>query len=555
MSERTDKPECADSAKPADDRQFPCATDPASGIPLATSKAAAVVRGPEGRTDEEEVDPKLRAACVALVLGFVVTIAAFALIDFDPRSRLPSIGDPGKIPGSLGPMPGNKVILGITPRKEGELRVYFVGASETYALPYEPPGVASYGFQLGAGLRAVLGREDVHARAEGNPALDSPQIVEQALKIVAYGSPTTIVLVVGANEYLNRIVLGRPMSPDEIAGRIGDRSSLSRVAWYELEDWIRSQESLAGLLRSKNSTAFGQGGFVGFTRQARPGWPAIRGLPVGQRDTTLLVERLRAQIRRLHRACEEKGCELVLALSLHGMDGARPWCSHVGSTPKELNALLQQSFDDPQRADIAKLDAWLSTNPDRADLHYGRARALRAQGRGSEARVEFERALDLDIAPLHQTREIRELLVAEAKALGIVHIDLNDAFRDEHGVTGPDDFLDYAHLTLEGHRRLARWLARKFAGKQLPELPDGWEAKFDAATKAYCSAYVTKSSIELAQARMSLNLGRYYMVFGNFRDALPHLEVAEGGLRGKDEGDGPLRDLEFCREKLAEVGR
>jgi hypothetical protein len=182
---------------------------------------------------------------------------------------------------------------------------------------------------------------------------------------------------------------------------------------------------------------------------------------------------------------------------------------------------------------------------------HARAKIWRAQGR-KEAGAEFRRALDLDLAPLHQTREVRAALQAEAARLGISFLDLNDAFVDVLGVTGPERFLDYAHLDLEGHWQLARHLARTLQGNLLPPLPEGFEAKFDGGMREW-SAAIQAESIRLARARMSFNLGRYYMAFGNFRDALPHCERAARLLA--DEGPGAGEDLEFCRRMLAESGR
>jgi hypothetical protein len=486
-------------------------------------------------------------ALAKLGAAFVLLAVALHLLPDDPLARLPAIGQPAEVLGSFADL----VRDGKTrPRQPGEERIVFVGASETFALPYKPDGLCGYAFYLGAGYVRATGRRDILIRGEGTPALDSVQVAAQAKRVLEQGDATCIVLVVGANEFLNRIVLGKPLLPDSALERIGRAGGVARRLFEHGEEVLR-RCGLSGLLESGSSVP-GTGNFLALTRRASPGRPALRGLPIGSRDSRLLLERLRAQVRGLHAACELRGARFAVALSLHGLDGAPPWCSEVEPGPRQLTELLTSVLREPDPARLAEIEGWIARLPERADLRHARAKLLRALGRAAEARAEFLAALDLDLGPLHQTSQVREALRAETAALGVPLLDLSEALLAEDGITGPRWFLDYAHADVEGHRRIALWLARTQQGKLLPPLPDDWQGRFTGGMDEWGKFLIPRSA-ELAPARMSLNLGRYYMVFGNFRDALPHLEIAARDLGQAGEAQ-PGQDLEFCRTKLAEAG-
>ncbi len=89
------------------------------------------------------------------------------------------------------------------------------------------------------------------------------------------------------------------------------------------------------------------------------------------------------------------------------------WSGHLAEAEKEYVEILNVSRNDPDnwmglagvysregRADEAlrALDNAVELDPKRTDLHAARARALRATGQQSEARMEFQKALNLDPA-------------------------------------------------------------------------------------------------------------------------------------------------------------
>lgn len=89
------------------------------------------------------------------------------------------------------------------------------------------------------------------------------------------------------------------------------------------------------------------------------------------------------------------------------------WSGNLAEAEKEYLEILKASRNDPDNwmglatvylregralEALKALDAAVELDPTRADLHAARARALRAAGKRNEARLEFQRALNLDSA-------------------------------------------------------------------------------------------------------------------------------------------------------------
>ncbi|MCB9880930.1 MAG: SGNH/GDSL hydrolase family protein [Planctomycetes bacterium] len=500
---------------------------------------------------------------MSVVLGFVVTNLAARVLDDDPLAELPQLGVVPPIPGSL-TWPTN---VALVPRKTGEERIYFVGASETVAMPYEPLGHVSYANLLGAGLQRVLGRSDVHVRADGGIALDSPQLAEQARKLLQFGDPTSIVLVVGGNEFLNRLPLTEPMRPDGAFARAIDFSGSTVRIFDTVAGWLMRQSFWPG-----ETFAHASGNVSGFdrlVREAAPERPALRGLPIGASDRELMLDRLASVVRGLAASCRERGVRFVLALAPQGYGVQPPWCSAlrpsdgVRDLPFDLAKALEAgrvkgSTGMPKLEDI---DRAIRAYPERADLRHLRGLSLAHAGDAEAARVAFDNALDLDKAPLHRTRAVVARLEQLARELGHELLRIDGAF-DGAGVFAGEDaralFVDYAHPTIEGHRRIAHWLARSALPLLLPGLDvrdglaDGPEF---AAGVSTIIASVTERSRVRARGTMFRTVGSYYMCFGNFRDALPVLEeslqVFEMWAQRDDATDEDRTDVVKARDDVA----
>lgn len=509
-----------------------------------------------------------------LLAGFVSANAVARLVEDAPLTKLTQLGVVPPIPGSL-VWPSN---VALVPRKQGEERIWFIGASETVAMPYEPQGRVSYGNLLGVGLQAGLGRPDLHVRADGGIALDSPQLADFARKLLEYGDPSAIVLVVGGNEFLNRLPLTAALRPDGAVQVALDFAASTRRIFEAAAHWIEARDFYPRA--AFEAPATNVAGFDRLVREAAPERPALRGLPIGDADRELMLGRLEATVRALAADCERRGVRFLLALAPHGYGVQAPWCPVQRPAPLELPFDLRAALHDDVTAvpglTLAALDRAIARWPERADLRHVRGRFLRATERPGPARVAFDNALDLDLAPLHRTRGVIARLDALARDLGHDLLRLGQAFEGASQDEVRRSFLDYAHPTIEGHRRIARWLAKERLAALLPTTAGTVKAAqgtavideraFDEAVSTITAA-VTERSRERAAGVLQRTVASYYMCFGNFREAAVALAEArrvfeawaargdatdedrDDAKRARDEHERCLRALDAAREE------
>ena len=447
----------------------------------------------------------LFAGCLTAVLAGQLWVPSG-----DPLDQLGQVGEQLPHPLSV----GSPTFL-MPAKPEGEVRAFVVGASLTYGLPYEPEAVTSYATLLSVGYRAVLDRQDIHVRPEARPAWTSEQILEKAGQLLAW-NPDLLVVVLGTNEYVNRIVHGKALLAEGMLARVEESVAHGQHLWAAFSREVLGEAVAAG----------GGGDFAALLRKTRPGHPAMGGLPIGPRDRRLLLDRMQRGIRELHARCKKAGTRLVLAHSAQDLKSFTPWCNDLDGPVPEVDRLIDQVWRVPAPAFLPEVEALLERYPARADLHQARGRLLLAAGRKEEARAEFVRSLDLDLAPLHHTSDIREALAEVAESEGLTLLDLNDALVDEDGIPGGERFLDAAHVDLEGHRHLAMHLAQRLQGQGLPPLPDGWEERFEHAIHDHQVENVSDETKETGRARIAFNGAKYLLFFGNFRDALHSFERA-----------------------------
>lgn len=181
-------------------------------------------------------------ALMGLVLGFVLAACAgwLWIPTPDPLQQLGKVGEQMSLPLS-----GTKPTFLPLAKPKGEFRAFVVGASLTYGLPYEPEAVASYATLLSVGYRALLGRTDLHIRPEARPAWDSGQILEKAEQLLVY-HPDLILIVLGTNEYVNRIVYGKALLPEGLRARVEEAATRSRFLWQRLGEKVLGAKGGSG---------------------------------------------------------------------------------------------------------------------------------------------------------------------------------------------------------------------------------------------------------------------------------------------------------------------
>ncbi len=471
--------------------------------------------------------------------GFLVSLFLLNLLLTDPTPEMPALAAPGPSMPAFQGLPRR--------RRPGEIRLFVVGASLTSGYPYQPPGAASYATLLEKGLAALFPGRPVTCRPAAIPALDSPRLVEIVREALRF-SPSLVCVALGSNEYANRIFFGRPLVPGGIRGKAEDWFSRARLlfkaAWRLLP---------GGKVKASREV---QARIAGRILRARPGRPGLGGLPVGRPDRRLLLGRLGASMEEMSRACARKGVPLVFLAAAHNLGGSWPWSDLGKAGRKEADRLVAAFRRGTGGGLLPLVESAFRKYPERADLAFLEGLLLTRRGLERKAREAFERARDADGVPMHLTGPVLEKIRETARNLDRPFLDLNLplARKKDGPIPDPGLFLDYGHLDLEGHRRLALFLARRLSALGLlPPLPAGWTGRFRAAVKAHLAAKITPGSARGARPNLAWANGNFFMLFGNFRDALPLLERAfREGATGSLEADFPFAfNLLFCAYTLA----
>ncbi len=471
--------------------------------------------------------------------GFLVGLLFLNYFLRDPSPEMPALAAPG---------PSMPAFQGLSPkRRPDEIRIFVVGASLTSGYPYQPSGAASYASLLEKGLASLFPGRTVTCRPAAIPALDSPRLAEIVREALRH-DPSLVCVALGSNEYANRIFFGRPLVPARIREIAEDRISRARLLFKALWRLLPG-----GKVKASRQV---QRRIAGKILEARPGKPGLAGLPVGKADRRLLLGRLGRAMEEMSRACAEKKVPLVFLAAAHNLAGSWPWSDLGRKGAKAADRLVGLYRRGETRGLLPRVQSALKKYPDRADLAFLEGLLLEKKGKNREARDAFEKARDADAVPMHRTGPILRRIRESARRLGRPFLDLNLplAAGRAGGIPGPGLFLDYGHLDLEGHEILALFLARRLSSlKLLPPLPPGWETRFRKKVRAYLDQTITPASLRGARPNLSWANGNFFMLFGNFRDALPLLERAfREGATGSPAADLPFTfNLLFCAYTLA----
>ncbi|HLU40486.1 MAG TPA: hypothetical protein VK081_13970 [Planctomycetota bacterium] len=465
----------------------------------------------EAMGDEAMSDPRARPpfplrTCLHVALGFVGAAAAFHLWPHDPCAVL----DP--VTGVEDPLGMHEELR--RPKEPGEIRVLFIGASLTFGYPYGLQ--ASYATLLEVGLRAVFPDRRLVIKPIAKPAIDSTRVAEMVVGVLP-AQPDAVFADFGGNEIGARIFLGRNLLPDDWLGRLADHGTRARGAFLALATRDRAKDAFAGedVLQT----------ILGRLLDARPARPLVGGLPVSARDRDLLAERTRQSMRRMAAATRAAGVPLVFLVSPYDLAGSWPR-GMVEQVPAIDAAVLAHQRGTPVSPETA--EALAAAHPDRADVQFLLGKVLLARGEQERARAAFERARDLDPAPLHTIGEVARAMAEEGRALGldVLHPDAATC-REGSDIPDPTCYLDPAHWNLEGASLGAAFFARALAGRGIvPPLPPGWRDVFDRAVRDYLDRTVPEARRAWCKAEMERATGAYHMLFGNVRDAV--LPLADG---------------------------
>jgi len=225
-------------------------------------------------------------------------------------------------------------------------------------------------------------------------------------------------------------------------------------------------------------------------------WKKVRRQALELREDPAQFEQVKAHYRHtlsyMSDKAERLGIPLFLAtvpvnlrdwlptVSVNRLEGAalQSWEKHYGLAQREL--ILERFTESSEGFARA-----IQMEPEHAETHFWRARALESRGDTPEALREYSLARDLDYNPFRAISDfnatVRDI---SNQASNTSLVDLDQEFMENSitGVPGFDLFLDYVHPNTFGNRIITEAIYRAFRGhrtllahlKRSPDVsPDG----------------------------------------------------------------------------------
>jgi lysophospholipase L1-like esterase len=372
--------------------------------------------------------------------------------------------------------PGFRPVEITEQRPEGALRVVVLGGSTTFGLYVGAE--AAFAARLEDGLRAGSGEREIEVINLGCPGWATDRILN-ALDAVLALEPDLLLMYTGHNEMLEGWVGSVPgLTP---ATRL--RAALLRAS--TLFAWLDYALS-ASLRRVEQEMSFEE---MAAVRVGNIPTFDPRGVPEGELEppgpdfVRYTVERYAANVARIIERARRAGVPLLFVLpvanlldpptiSLHapGFEAVDEFEAELG---KAREALGQGRLD----AGLRALEQATALSSGHAMAHYRYASALKRAGRTPEARIEYQRALDLDVRT-HRITSAHEAAVIEVlQALDADWVDLRPLFHEDlDRERARRLFVDHLHPTELGHERIAARLEPE-AGRLLGLAPGAGEGR------------------------------------------------------------------------------
>lgn len=333
-------------------------------------------------------------------------------------------------------------------------RVFAVGGSTTAGRPYDHrvafPGWLERFLETADPSRSW---EVVNAGAISYASYRVALVMQELVRF----QPDLFVIYTGHNEFLEERsysdIIHQPPWRRELAFRLG-RSRLATVARSRLD---RLNKAIPPSLSAEVETRL-------------EGWS---GLARYRRDDDLratIVEHFGFNLRRMIGLARDAGARVLLVAPVSNLADFSPFKSEHGpgldsAQRAQVAALLaearQQLANGQTDRARTTLDQAITADPLYAETHFRLGQALTALGRYPEARAAFERAQNLDVAPLRATSGIMAQVRAVAARENVDLIDLPAMLAAEsrarfgHDLIGDAFLLDHVHPDIPIHSLLA----------------------------------------------------------------------------------------------------
>jgi len=336
------------------------------------------------------------------------------------------------------------------PKPAGTLRVIVVGESAIRGFP-QPPSLISTAF-LEAMLRDALPDRSVEVINLGTTAIASFPILELGTEALAQ-HPDVLVVQMGNNEFFGAYGVAS-------LNRAGNSPiAIAFQRWGKSMAIVQGARALVVKMRGPPKTPANSSATLMERMMGRdytgPDDP-IRGAA---------ARNIRAHLHELIRRCEARGVPVVVCITGTNERGMAPLGT---STTDSVPAQDKARFDEvltitPEQAGerIEDLRWAVGVAPNHARAHWLLGTAMQSQGTFEEARVEFQRAIDLDPMPWRGTSAIHAAMREAMEGTGAVLADAQESLRKASengggGSIGWDLMADHVHMSVAGQAIVGR---------------------------------------------------------------------------------------------------
>ena len=363
-------------------------------------------------------------------------------------------------------------------KPENAIRVFVLGGSTTFGLYVESrdafPARIEQGLQEAAGDRVV---EVVNLGCAGWASPRVANVFDAVLEL----DPDLVIVYSGHNEMLEGHLdtLSALDLPNRLRARLLSISSLFAWMNHALGSLMGSRESD---VVAEKVAALRAGEIPTYEPRAVP--DAERTLP-GEGFLRAAAAGYGRSIRSMQSAADAAGVPILFILPIPNLLAPPSLSAHGAGfeRPREFRAAMEAARealrDGRLERGLRQLDRAAELSPRHAMVRYWRAAALRSASRLSEARQEYQRALDLDVRTHRITSRLESTMIESVEAAGGRWIDLGPAFRSRLTAEEANAlFIDHLHPTPLGHRRIAE-VAMPAVAELLEIDASGWSSGGD----------------------------------------------------------------------------
>ncbi len=338
----------------------------------------------------------------------------------------------------------------------GAYRIFCAGGSTTFGRPYDD--ITSFcGW-----LRAMLPKADPSRRWElinvGGISYASYRVALLMEELVRY-EPDLFIIYSGHNEFLEHRTYGRVVGTPRAIRGLG--AIMCRTRTY-----AAVKHAVGAMHKSSQVAADGRTylpGEVETILESSVGPESYR------RDAGLRQEVLshyRYNLMRMVDIARSVGAEVILVTPASNLRHCSPFKSQHRdglSNPDRKSWQVQFAHAGKACADgkwdeaLTAIDEAIAVDDRHAHGHYRRGRILWELQRHEEAKAAFTRAMDEDVCALRAPSSIPDIVAEVAGERSVPLVDFVALVEGlaEYGTPGEKQFLDHAHPTIDGNRRLA----------------------------------------------------------------------------------------------------